>query len=229
MNNCVYKFINRDNEIIYVGKAKNLKNRLSNHNHLTDDCYKELAYIMYASFDTEHEMDFAERYYIQKLTPKYNTILSDKPISFDCDELDEKIFNVYEVNEFVVERTLEQMTILKQENLSLDLDISIVELVGLMHILKSKNFKNIKNKKSSIKSYDYLLNIADKSVNKVSDEYIKSLQKKYNFLDLEICYKDINNINEYVNLINNEYLLEIRYKEKYKKDYKSKDFILKCK
>ena len=29
MKNCVYRFLNKDNEIIYVGKAKNLKNRLS--------------------------------------------------------------------------------------------------------------------------------------------------------------------------------------------------------
>ena len=229
MKNCVYKFINRDNEVIYIGKAKDLKSRFSNHNHLSDDCYNELAYIMYASFDTEYEMDFAERYYIQKMNPRYNTILSDKPISFECEDLDNKIFNAYEVNQFVVERTLEQMTIFKQENLSLDLDISIVELVGLMHIIESENFKNIKNKKDNIKSYDYLYHMADKSLHKLSDEYEKSLKNKYDFLDLEICYKDINNINEHIDFINNEYLFEIKYKEKYKEDYKSKDVIVRCK
>ena len=156
MKNCIYKFINRDNEVIYIGKAKDLKNRLINHKHLPKECYEELAYIMYASFDTEHEMDFAERYYIQKINPRYNTILSDKPISFECEDLDNKIFNAYEVNQFVVEQTLEQITIIKQENLFLDLDISIVELVGLINIIESENFKNIKNKKDNIKSYDYL-------------------------------------------------------------------------
>ena len=184
---------------------------------------------MYASFDTEHEMDFAERYYIQKINPRYNTILSDKPISFECEDLDNKIFNAYEVNQFVVEQTLEQITIIKQENLFLDLDISIVELVGLINIIESENFKNIKNKKDNIKSYDYLYNVAEKSLNKLRAEYLKSLRNKYNFLDLEIHYKDINNIAEHIDFINNEYLFEITYKEKYKKDYKSKDVIVRCK
>ena len=76
MNNYVYKFINRNGEIIYIGKTKNLESRINNHNHLDPNCYKELDCIMYATFNTEHEMDFAERYYIQKINPKYNTFLS---------------------------------------------------------------------------------------------------------------------------------------------------------
>lgn len=95
MENCVYRFLDEYENVIYIGKAKNLKNRLNNHKHLPESCYLEQAYIDYACFDNEHEMDFAERYYIQKLTPKYNTKLSDKPISFTSTELDNINFNIY--------------------------------------------------------------------------------------------------------------------------------------
>ena len=57
MNNCVYKFINKYSEIIYIGKSKRLKSRINNHKHLGINCYKELDCITYAAFDSEHEMD----------------------------------------------------------------------------------------------------------------------------------------------------------------------------
>ena len=30
MKNCVYRFVNENNEIIYIGKAKDLRNRINN-------------------------------------------------------------------------------------------------------------------------------------------------------------------------------------------------------
>lgn len=100
MKNCVYKFINKNNEVIYIGKAKNLESRMNNHNHLNPNCYKELDCITYAIFNSEDEMDFAERYYIQKMNPKYNTFLSGKTISFTCDELDNKKFEIFQGKSF---------------------------------------------------------------------------------------------------------------------------------
>lgn len=229
MENCIYRFKDEDENIIYVGKAKNLKNRLENHKHLPKECYSEQAYIEYTCFDNEYEMDFAERYYIQKLNPKYNTVLANKPISFSSKELDEKRFELYKLNEFVVEKTMEQMIIIKQEKSFINIDLSIVELVGLLNIAESKALKNMKNQKDTIKSYDYIYNMANKSLNKITGEYEESLINKYNLLDLTICYKDIDNINNYIDLENDEYTLEISYKEKYKKEYKHKDLIIKCK
>lgn len=77
-NNCVYRFLNKYNEIIYVGKAKNLKNRLSNHNHLPKECYKERDRIEFICLNNEFDMDLAERYFITKINPKYNTVLNKK-------------------------------------------------------------------------------------------------------------------------------------------------------
>ena len=95
MRNCVYRFLNKDNEIIYVGKAKNLKNRLSGHKHLPDECYKERMRIEYIKFNSEDDMNFAERYFIMKLNPRYNTILADKDFNIISSELDGMIWREY--------------------------------------------------------------------------------------------------------------------------------------
>ena len=95
MENWVYRFLNKYNEIIYIGKAKYLKNRISSHNHLPEECYKEIVIIEYIEFDTEHDMDFAERYFISKENPKYNTVLSDKDFTLNLVEFDIKKWNKY--------------------------------------------------------------------------------------------------------------------------------------
>ena len=88
MKNCVYRFLDKDNNIIYIGKAKNLKNRLNGHNHLPKECYEERKKTEYVSFKNENDMDFAERYFICKESPKYNEVLSNKPISINVTSLD---------------------------------------------------------------------------------------------------------------------------------------------
>ena len=40
MKNCIYRFLNKNKEVIYVGKAKDLNKRLSTHKHLDIECYK---------------------------------------------------------------------------------------------------------------------------------------------------------------------------------------------
>ncbi len=229
MKNCVYRFIGRDHNLIYIGKAKNLEKRLSNHNHLEDECYKELAYIEYTSFDSEHEMDFAERYYIQKLNPKYNMVLSDKPISFNCEELDKRCFKIYEVNQYVVEHTLEQIELLKKEDLCAETNVSIIELAGILTIVKCDSYLNIKTGyKDKLKSYDEM----KKCSYAFSENFVKKineLKEKYHLLDIVLAYKDIHNIGKYLDVKKEEFLLNLKYKEKYKEEWKILEFILKCK
>lgn len=88
--NCIYRFLNDNNEIIYIGKAKNLKQRLSSHTHLPEGCYDEVKEIEFIMFDTEDDMDFAERYYIPKYNPIYNTIWSERKITLSIPDLDNK-------------------------------------------------------------------------------------------------------------------------------------------
>lgn len=86
--NCVYKFLNKDNEIIYIGKAKDLENRLMAHNHLPKECYEERESVEFTMFETEDDMDLAERYYIPKLKPKYNTEFANRELTICMEELD---------------------------------------------------------------------------------------------------------------------------------------------
>jgi Nuclease subunit of the excinuclease complex len=87
-NNCVYRFKNINDEIIYIGKAKNLKNRLANHNHLSKQCYEELEKIDFATFETEADMYLAEKYYISKIKPKYNHMHKEKEVTFFIEQLE---------------------------------------------------------------------------------------------------------------------------------------------
>lgn len=88
--NCIYRFLNKDNEIIYIGKAKDLKQRISSHTHLPDKCYDETKSIEFVMFDTEDDMNFAERYYIPKYNPMYNTIWAERNITLNIPDLDNK-------------------------------------------------------------------------------------------------------------------------------------------
>ena len=102
MRNCVYRFLNKDNKVIYVGKAKDLKSRILNHKHLSEECYKERNKVEYVRFVSEDDMDFAERYYIMKFNPKYNTVLSNKIFNITSSELDEKMWTEYTGEEVIV-------------------------------------------------------------------------------------------------------------------------------
>lgn len=76
MQNCVYKFINANNEVIYVGKCKSLSARFNSHRnepHLDKQCYSEVRQIQYVSFPTYMDAGVMERIFIAHYQPKYNT------------------------------------------------------------------------------------------------------------------------------------------------------------
>ena len=71
MNNkfYVYRFINKDENIVYVGKTIDLKTRFRQHEYLTDDIIK-IEYIECAS---EADMTWKEIYYINLYKNKDTT------------------------------------------------------------------------------------------------------------------------------------------------------------
>jgi excinuclease ABC subunit C len=79
----VYQFINKDGEVIYVGKAKNLKNRVGQY-FSGHDNRPQLPYLMaeaadfsYTVVDSELESLFLESTLIKKYLPRYNIMLRD--------------------------------------------------------------------------------------------------------------------------------------------------------
>ena len=79
----VYKYLDKDNAIIYVGKAKNLKKRVSSYfvkNHQsykTSLLVKKIYDIQFVVVDTENDALLLENILIKKLQPKYNVMLKD--------------------------------------------------------------------------------------------------------------------------------------------------------
>lgn len=80
-NYYIYKFVDINDEIIYIGKSKNILNRISQHfkkGHLQEECYTNTKKIYYHAFNTQMDMDVYEIYYINKYLPKYNTEFKPK-------------------------------------------------------------------------------------------------------------------------------------------------------
>lgn len=121
MKNYIYKFLNYKNEIIYIGKTKNINNRIKQHftittnyinsndsnknikifsGHLPDECYQNVKRILVATVENQLTAELYETYFINKYKPKYNT---DKlynehfstPIEFDGIVWKELFINSY--------------------------------------------------------------------------------------------------------------------------------------
>ncbi|MEA3404107.1 MAG: GIY-YIG nuclease family protein, partial [Pseudomonadota bacterium] len=79
----VYRMFNKSGKIIYVGKAKNLKRRVSSYFKKSHDEIKtasmvsQVAYIEVTVTDTESEALILENTLIKRHKPKYNILFRD--------------------------------------------------------------------------------------------------------------------------------------------------------
>ena len=79
----VYRMLDLDGKVLYVGKAKNLKNRVSNYARLTGHSARIARMInatssmMFLTTDTEIEALLLEQNLIKQLKPKFNVLLRD--------------------------------------------------------------------------------------------------------------------------------------------------------
>ncbi len=80
----VYQFLDKAGRIIYIGKASNLKNRISsywqksaNHSSAKHSMLKQVAKIKIIKTDSEIEALLLEANLIKKNQPKYNVVLRD--------------------------------------------------------------------------------------------------------------------------------------------------------
>lgn len=79
----VYRYFDKNGTIIYVGKAKNLKNRVSSYflsnnlNRKTQILVSQICNIEYTVVDSESEALLLENVLIKQLQPKYNILLKD--------------------------------------------------------------------------------------------------------------------------------------------------------
>ncbi len=88
----VYRFIDETGVILYVGKAKNLKNRLASYfGERKDRAFKPRLFVQnadhfeYTSVETEADALLLENTLIKKFQPRYNVMLKDaKGYSYIC-------------------------------------------------------------------------------------------------------------------------------------------------
>ena len=79
----VYQYFNANDEIIYVGKAKNLKKRVSSYfnkihdNGKTNVLVKNISYLRYIVVDSEKNALLLENNLIKQYQPRYNILLKD--------------------------------------------------------------------------------------------------------------------------------------------------------
>ena len=128
MENCIYRFLDKLGKVIYIGKAKNLKQRMSNHCHLPSRCYEETVIIEYCTFCSEYDMDLAERYFIPKYNPKYNTVLYGKEITLSILEFDEKEWFTFSKEECI---TTQERKEHQQKKQDINIDDVIKEKIEL--------------------------------------------------------------------------------------------------
>lgn len=96
MKNCVYRFLDKDGNLLYIGKAKNLEERIRNHNHLPRECYNKRKTIEYVEFPTAEDMNIVERVLIAMLKPPYNTDLKQNDITIHVMELTNLNWRTYD-------------------------------------------------------------------------------------------------------------------------------------
>jgi excinuclease ABC subunit C len=88
----VYRFYNEENVLIYVGKAKNIKKRVSSYfnkglglNRKTQRLVSEIQAIEYTVADSEFDALLMENNFIKQNQPKYNILLKDdKTFPYIC-------------------------------------------------------------------------------------------------------------------------------------------------
>lgn len=80
----VYQFLNRDGEVIYVGKAKNLRRRVSSYFMESRDhapkiklMVRQIAELRHIDVPTEQDALLLENSLIKTIQPRYNTLLKD--------------------------------------------------------------------------------------------------------------------------------------------------------
>lgn len=75
----VYRFLNDNGEVIYIGRTNDLQRRLetehfSEYGHLSKECYRECKTIEFMELDSKSEMKVYELYLINRYSPKYNVM-----------------------------------------------------------------------------------------------------------------------------------------------------------
>jgi len=151
----VYKYFDIDNNLLYIGKAKNLKKRIASYftkehdNNRLRRLVHLIAKIDYTIVDTENDALLLENILIKKQQPKYNILLKDdKTYPYLC------IKNEDFPRVFVTRNKLNDGSLYLGPFLSVDKLRTTLELIKHLFTTRTCNLvlsqKNIKTKKFKV-------------------------------------------------------------------------------
>lgn len=199
----IYKIYSGDS-LIYIGKTVDFHRRLKN--HISQQSWnKEITHIAIAECKTKIDMDLYEKYYINKLNPKYNkAIVYNEMPTFAVEELEfkrfelEKFLNINKnnsskgnyINKSYEKRKQEISDLLKisteiKENEKINFSKSDSNLYYYSNSLKTDiSFLHIRG---DIEFFKYILN-------GIKNNNCKSLEDKYVFVfkDREDIFRNSN-------------------------------------
>lgn len=81
---CIYRFVDKNNETLYVGKTNNISQRMLQHKnqgHLPKECYDNVDKILYYNTNSDSENSIYEICCINHYLPRYNIEYKDEGIS----------------------------------------------------------------------------------------------------------------------------------------------------
>lgn len=98
--NCVYRWLDADGRVLYIGKAKDLLSRMKQHIKDQDDelhlkWYKHWNSIEYIEFDDYGSCSLAEMYFIMRHKPIGNISLANKDFNTTIDFFEDMIWEEY--------------------------------------------------------------------------------------------------------------------------------------
>ena len=122
----IYSIYN-NNTLIYIGKTNNFYTRLKT--HMAQQPWRnEITHISIAQCKTKVDMDLYEKYYINKLNPKYNkAIVYNEMPTFAVEELN---FDKFELNEFL---NMNKSHVSKDDNINKSYEKYKQEIQNLLH------------------------------------------------------------------------------------------------
>lgn len=178
---CVYRFLNFNEEVIYVGKTERIEYRINSHmsksGHLPAKCYEEVYKIQFMALSSTVLMDIKEMYYINLYKPKYNSEHLYNEEAFTI--LDFTRDNWIDYSKDVAREIAENKKSGVTNDLLLELD-NIAYKVGTIFCRKRNNryivyleYKNLNGKSKQVKKGSF-------DNKKEADDLVKELKLLYN-------------------------------------------------
>lgn len=231
----VYLFYNKDNIVIYVGKAKNLKNRVSSYfkekfeNNKTKILVKNIFHFEHIVVETETDALLLENNLIKKYQPRYNIMFKDdKSYPWICIKK-EPFPRVFQTRNIIKDgsKYYGPYTSLRLVRVLIKLFRNLFQLRTCKYYLSSENIS--KNKFKVCLEYHIGNCKAPCSGKQPEDDYLKQIDQINNILK-----GNFKSVKEYLSGIMNKYAEDLQFekaqsiKEKLDllQDYQSKSTVL---